>query len=220
MTRVFFDRSLHQTTSLSYKKLNTNYLVYKTQSDFSLPPIMSWIKTCHTIPQFAGLNFVTVFLFICTTHHLLNSSPEKRNHLETPLCSPMITKQEIIDECTSVKDIRDSSGKNRKIYHYFVTFMVSSKWLIVIYQTSFISDRCGNIALYYQFVWFMHVHTRVLEYQINVQQILFWFWVLAYLPTRLFITTCTKKREGRIFYYLFTTYTLIWSTRLFGSLEN
>ena len=48
------------------KKLNTNYLVYKTQSDFSLPPIMSWIKTCHTIPQFAGLNFVTVFLFICT----------------------------------------------------------------------------------------------------------------------------------------------------------
>ena len=66
MTRVFFDRSLHQTTSLSYKKLNTNYLVYKTQSDFSLPPIMSWIKTCHTIPQFAGLNFVTVFLFICT----------------------------------------------------------------------------------------------------------------------------------------------------------
>ena len=111
MTRVFFDRSLHQTTSLSYKKLNTNYLVYKTQSDFSLPPIMSWIKTCHTIPQFAGLNFVTVFLFICTTHHLLNSSPEKRNHLETPLCSPMITKQEIIDECTSVKDIRDSSGK-------------------------------------------------------------------------------------------------------------
>ena len=50
----------------------------------------------------------------------------KRNHLEIPLCSPMITKQEIIDECTSVKDIRDSSGKNRKIYHYFVTFMVSS----------------------------------------------------------------------------------------------
>ena len=42
MTRVFFDRSLHQTTSLSYKKnLNTNYLVYKTQSDFSLPPVMS-----------------------------------------------------------------------------------------------------------------------------------------------------------------------------------
>ena len=40
----------------------------------------------------------------------------KRNHLEKPLCSPMITKQEIIDECTSVKDIRDSSGKNRKKY--------------------------------------------------------------------------------------------------------
>ena len=77
MTRVFFDRSLHQTTSISYKKLNTNYLVYKTQSDFSLPPVMSWIKTCHTIPQFAGLNFVSVFLFICMYHHLLNSSPEK-----------------------------------------------------------------------------------------------------------------------------------------------
>ena len=70
-------------------------------------------------------------------------------HLGKPLYSPMITKQEIIDECTSVKDIRDSSGKNRKIYHYFVTFMVSYllKWHIVIYQTSFILDRCGNIGL-------------------------------------------------------------------------
>ena len=57
----------------------------------------------------------------------INSRKDPMNelHLGKPLYSPMITKQEIIDECTSVKDIRDSSGKNRKIYHYFVTFMVS-----------------------------------------------------------------------------------------------
>ena len=47
-----------------------------------------------------------------------------------------------------------------------------------------------------------------LEYRINVQQILFKFWVFR------------KKRGAEfVLYYLFTTYTLIWSTPLFGTLE-
>ena len=51
-----------------------------------------------------------------------------------------------------------------------------------------------------------------LEYQINVQQILFKFWVLAHLHAYFVIHNSTEKKCGAEF--VFTTYLL--PTRLFG----
>ena len=54
-----------------------------------------------------------------------------------------------------------------------------------------------------------------------MQQILFKFWVLAHLHAYFVLHNSTEKKRGAefVFYHLFTTYTLIWSTRLFGTLE-
>ena len=61
-----------------------------------------------------------------------------------------------------------------------------------------------------------------LEYRINVQQILFKFWVLAHLHAYFVLHNSKEKNAVQnLFFinYLSTTYTLIWSTRLFGTLE-
>ena len=60
-----------------------------------------------------------------------------------------------------------------------------------------------------------------LEYRINTQQILFKFWVLDRLHAYFVINNNTEKNVAHnlFFNHLFTTYTLIWSARLFGALE-
>ena len=58
------------------------------------------------------------------------------------------------------------------------------------------------------------------EYQINMQQILFKLWVLAHLHAYFVLHNSTEKNvvQNLFFYHLFTTYMLIWSTGLFGTL--
>ena len=64
------------------------------------------------------------------------------------------------------------------------------------------------------------ISNTTLQYQMNVQQILFKLWVLAHLHAYFVLHNSAEKNVVQnFFYHLFTAYMPFWCTRLFGTLE-